>query len=112
MALTACSTAAGGTTSPVGGNRVIQVAAAENFWGSIAAQIGGRHAHVVSIITSPTADPHTYEPTAADARTLAQSQVVIENGIVYDPSVAHPLANRSGQAVLDAGTAVAVPVGG
>ena len=112
MALTACSTAAGGTTSPVGGNRVIQVAAAEDFWGSIAAQIGGRHAHVISIITSPTADPHIYEPTAADARTLAQAQVVLENGVGYDPWVARQLATNGGQAVLDVGQVVRVPAGG
>jgi zinc/manganese transport system substrate-binding protein len=112
MAVAACSTGAGGATWATGGSRVIQVAAAENFWGSIAAQIGGRHAHVVSIITSPTADPHIYEPTAADARTIAQSQVVIENGIGYDPWVARLLAAGSGPAVLDVGKVVGVPAGG
>ena len=112
IAVTACSATAGGAASPTGGTRVVQVAAAENFWGSIAAQIGGRHAHVVSIITSPTADPHIYEPTAADARTLTQAQVVIENGIGYDPWVARQLATNSGQAVLDVGKVVGVPAGG
>ncbi len=91
---------------------MIQVAAAEDFWGSIAAQIGGRHAHVISIITSPTADPHIYEPTAADARTLAQAQVVLENGVGYDPWVARQLATNGGQAVLDVGQVVRVPAGG
>ena len=112
MAVTACSAAADGTTSPVRGKRVIQVAAAENFWGSIAAQIGGRHAHVINIITSPTADPHIYEPTAADARTLAQAEVVIENGVGYDPWVARQLATNGGQVVLDVGLVVRVPAGG
>jgi zinc/manganese transport system substrate-binding protein len=112
MAVTACSAAADGTTSPVRGKRVIQVAAAENFWGSIAAQIGGRHAHVINIITSPTADPHIYEPTAADARTLAQAEVVIENGVGYDPWVARQLATNGGQVVLDVGQVVHVPAGG
>ena len=59
---------------------MIQVAAAENFWGSIAAQVGGRHVHVVSIITNPNTDPHSYEPTAVDARIFAGAQLVIENG--------------------------------
>jgi len=111
IAVTACSTAAGGVTS-ARGSHVVLVAAAENFWGSIAAQIGGRHAHVVSIITSPTADPHIYEPTAADARTIAQSQVVIDNGIGYDPWVARLLATGSGQTVLDVGNVVGVSAGG
>lgn len=112
IAATACSTAAGGATSGAGSSRVIQVVAAENFWGSIAAQVGGRHARVVSIITSPTADPHVYEPTAADARTIVQSQLVIENGVGYDPWAARMLATSSGQTVLDVGEVVGVSVGG
>ena len=72
--------AAGGATSP----RVVHVVAAENFWGSVAAQLGGRHARVTSLITSPTADPHLFETDAANAATLAQAQVVIENGAGYD----------------------------
>jgi len=63
----------------------IQIVAAENFWGSIAAQLGGKHVHVTSVITSPATDPHDYEPTAADARTIAGAQMVVENGVGYDP---------------------------
>ena len=48
----------------------IQVAAAENFWGSIAAQLGGSKVSVQSIIVNPNTDPHAYEPTASDARTI------------------------------------------
>ncbi|MCW2527676.1 MAG: putative cation transporter, periplasmic cation-binding protein, partial [Pseudonocardiales bacterium] len=64
---------------------VLHVVAAENFWGSIAAQIGGARVEVVSIIDSPDADPHDYEPTAADARTVDQADIAIGNGIGYDP---------------------------
>jgi zinc/manganese transport system substrate-binding protein len=93
-------------------DRVVEVTAAENFWGSIAAQIGGDHAHVVSIITNPNTDPHAYEPTAADARTLARSQLVIENGIGYDPWVPKLLgADQGNQTVLDVGTLLGVPDG-
>jgi zinc/manganese transport system substrate-binding protein len=59
--------------------------AAENFWGSIAAQVGGSHVYVTSIIADPNVDPHSYEPTAADARTIANAQYVIVNGAGYDP---------------------------
>ena len=38
-----------------------------------------------SIITNPDTDPHDYEPTAADARAIAAAQLVIVNGIGYDP---------------------------
>ena len=38
-----------------------------------------------SVITNPATDPHDYEPTAVDARTIAGAQMVIVNGIGYDP---------------------------
>src|SRR5947209_20578718 len=58
----------------------LQVVAAENFWGSIASQLGGERVHVSSVITSPATDPHDYEPTAADARTMAGAKLAIVNG--------------------------------
>ena len=91
----------------------MQVVAAENFWGSIAGQLGGTHAHVVSIITNPDTDPHDYEPTAADARTVAGAQLVIENGIGYDPWVQRFLAANGGHpTVLNVGDLVGVADGG
>jgi zinc/manganese transport system substrate-binding protein len=63
---------------------VVPVVAAENFWGSMAAQIGGRDATVTSLITNPTADPHLFQTNALDAARLAQAQVGIENGAGYD----------------------------
>ena len=88
--------------------------AAENFWGSIATQLGGSKVDVQSIITNPDTDPHDYDPSAADARTLAGAAVVIENGIGYDPWVAKLLAsnNATGQHVINVGTLVGVADGG
>lgn len=83
LTLAACGTTF--QTSASGGSGPVQVVAAENFWGSIAAQVGGSHVHVTSIIVDPNADPHSYEPTAADARTVASAQYVIVNGAGYDP---------------------------
>jgi len=94
--------------------RVVQVVAAENFWGSIAAQLGGDRVHVTSVITSPATDPHDYEPTAADARTMAGTQLAIVNGIGYDPwadklLAANPVKNR---VVLNVGTLLGIAPGG
>jgi zinc/manganese transport system substrate-binding protein len=63
---------------------VVRVVAGENFWGNIAAQIGGRHVRVTSILTSPAADPHLYESDVANAVAVAQAGLVIENGAGYD----------------------------
>lgn len=83
----------------------VRVVAAENFWGSIASQIAGVHADVQSIITNPAQDPHSYEPSTNDARTLATAQLAIVDGIGYDPWATRLLdANPgSGRIVLTVG---------
>ena len=88
VALAGCSTTPAATgaaaTSSPGGSPVITVVAAENFWGSLAEQLGGTHVKVTSIINNPDADPHDYEPTAADGREIAAAQLAIVNGVGYD----------------------------
>ncbi|WP_234544499.1 metal ABC transporter solute-binding protein, Zn/Mn family [Streptomyces shenzhenensis] len=118
---TACSTSssnnAGNTaaTSNSGGSgKTIQVVAAENFWGSIASQLGGSHVKVTSIITNPNTDPHDHEPTAADARTVAGAQYAIVNGIGYDAWADKLLAANpgSGRTELKVGDLVGIKPGG
>src|SRR5215831_5574389 len=106
-----CSTARSDIS---GSSRVIRVAAAENFWGSVASQLGGKHAQVSSIITNPNTDPHSYEPTAADARTIASARLVIENGAGYDPWVGRLVAADQGQRllILNVAGALGVAAGG
>src|SRR5437879_13544920 len=60
--------------------RPIRVVAAENVWGSIAAQLGGDHVTVTSVVSDPSADPHEYESSSADARAFAKADYVILNG--------------------------------
>jgi len=67
-----------------GSGRVLQVVAAENFWGSIVSQIGGTHTQVLSIVSDPNADPHEYESNSTDARAVSTADYVIENGAGYD----------------------------
>jgi len=105
-----CATAA---SSPAPGAPV-RVVAAENFWGSIAAQIGGSKAAVRSVISKPGTDPHDYEPTPADARLFARAQLVLVNGVGYDPWAgkllsANPVGSRI---VIDVGELVGVEAGG
>jgi zinc/manganese transport system substrate-binding protein len=83
----------------------LQVVAAENFWGSIASQLGGEKVSVQSIIVNPNTDPHSYEPNAADGVALAKSQIAIVNGIGYDAWASKLIdANpSSSRAVLNVG---------
>jgi zinc/manganese transport system substrate-binding protein len=86
----------------------------ENFWGSIAGQLGGSHVKVTSIISNPDTDPHDYEPTAADARTVAGAQYAIVNGIGYDAWADKLLAAgpSDGRSELKVGDLVGVKPGG
>jgi len=94
---------AGSADGPSSGE--LQVVAAENFWGSIATQLGGSKVEVQSIIVNPNTDPHSYEPTASDGVALAKSQMAIVNGIGYDAWASKLLAANpsSSRKVLDVG---------
>jgi zinc/manganese transport system substrate-binding protein len=66
------------------GTGTLEVVAAENVYGNIAAQIGGHRVSVTSLLTSPSADPHLFEPGAAAGLALARARVVLQNGLGYD----------------------------
>lgn len=63
----------------------LRIVAAENFYGDIARQIGGRHVVVSSILRNPDADPHLFEASPSVARDLTAARIVIANGVDYDP---------------------------
>jgi zinc/manganese transport system substrate-binding protein len=90
------------------------VVAAENFWGSIARQLGGTHVTETSIITNPDTDPHSYEATPGDAKLISGARLFVQNGIGYDTSWAPGLvqANPSaGRDVLTVGDVVGLKDG-
>lgn len=84
-AMAVFASAACSSTGGASGSAAIDVVAAESFWGSIASQLGGTHARVRTIVKDPTADPHDYESTSADARAVATADEVVVNGAGYDP---------------------------
>ena len=83
---------------------VVRVVAGENFWGNIAAQIGGRYVRVTSILTDPAADPHLYESDVANAVAVAEAGLVVENGAGYDDFLSQLLGatRHSGRVVVSA----------
>jgi zinc/manganese transport system substrate-binding protein len=94
-----------GAPRPAAGSAGFHVVAAENFWGSIAAQLAGDRASVTSIVVNPDTDPHSYEPTAQDARTMAGASMAIVNGVGYDSWAPRLLqaSPLSGRIVLNVG---------
>jgi zinc/manganese transport system substrate-binding protein len=110
LVLAACGGGDGNSAAATGKLRVV---AAENFWGSIASQLGGSKVSVQSIIVNPDTDPHSYEPTAGDARTLAGAKLAIVNGIGYDEWASHLLSANpvSGRTTLEVGTLLGLQEG-
>jgi zinc/manganese transport system substrate-binding protein len=83
VVLALAASACGGST-PTAQTGPIKVVAGQNFWGSIATQLGGSMASVQSVVTNPNADPHEYESNTNDARAVADAGFVILNGAGYD----------------------------
>lgn len=116
LAGSGCGQTVGAGGSPGGGGAGtgrLQVVAAENVWGSIAAQLGGEKVAVTSIVANPAADPHSYEPTASDGIALARSQLAIVNGVGYDPWASRLLAANpsTSRMTLDVGRLLGLRTG-
>jgi zinc/manganese transport system substrate-binding protein len=63
----------------------LNVVAAENFYGDVAAQIGGDLVDVSSIMNNPDQDPHLFETSPSVVRQVSAAHIVIFNGANYDP---------------------------
>jgi zinc/manganese transport system substrate-binding protein len=73
-----------GATSGQPAKDTIAVVAAENQYGDVAAQIGGKDVSVTSVESNPNTDPHTYEVSPSIAQQVGAALVVIQNGVGYD----------------------------
>ena len=86
----------------------IALVAAENFYGSVAQQIGGDRVSVTSIMSNPDQDPHLFEVSPGIIRQIAAAQIVVYNGADYDPWIEKLLTvtPRPGRAVIVAAALV------
>jgi zinc/manganese transport system substrate-binding protein len=65
----------------------VSIVAAENFYGDVARQIGGPSVQVTSVLRNPDTDPHLFEASPSVARAISGAQIVVYNGVGYDPWV-------------------------
>jgi zinc/manganese transport system substrate-binding protein len=93
---------------------VIDVVAAENFWGSLVSQLGGKYVNVTSIVTDPNTDPHEYQANDSDAKAITNAQYIICNNVGYDTWATGLIAadGDTGQTVLNIGNMLGVSVTG
>jgi zinc/manganese transport system substrate-binding protein len=63
----------------------LKILAAENVYGVVAASIAGPAADVSSVLSNPAQDPHDFEASAEVAREVASADIVVVNGVDFDP---------------------------
>ncbi|BCN62249.1 putative ABC transporter solute binding protein [Prescottella equi] len=95
LTLTACG------TSPDSDGE-IRVVASTNVWGSVAQAVAGDRLEVTSIVTEPSADPHSYEASPADAAKITDASLVVLNGGGYDQFVEDVLKSAGDKPAVDA----------
>lgn len=77
-----------------------EIVASTNVYGSLAEIVAGEHGSVESVIDDPSADPHSFEASPADAAKITQADLVVYNGAGYDEFVDQALENASDIATL------------
>jgi zinc/manganese transport system substrate-binding protein len=75
----------------------VHIVAAENFYGDVARQIGGKDVSVTSILRNPDEDPHLFEVSPSVGRDVSAANIVIYSGIGYDPWMASLLGAAAGE---------------
>jgi zinc/manganese transport system substrate-binding protein len=83
---------------------VVPVVASTNVYGDIVERIGADKVRVVSIISDPAQDPHSYEASTRNQLELSKAKVVVENGGGYDDFIGRMLrsAENASADVIDA----------
>lgn len=77
----------------------LHVLATETFLGDITQNVAGSRIKIETLLP-PTVDPHEFQPTPQDAIKIAQSQVLIVNGLGYEAWLTKTLENSGGMVVV------------
>jgi zinc/manganese transport system substrate-binding protein len=99
VSLSGCATAPQRDAERTGPPAVV---ASTDVWGSVARAVAGDDANVSSIITSASADPHSFDASPSDAAAISDASIVVFNGGGYDPWVQAVLDNHPGVTAIDA----------
>ncbi len=75
------------------------ILASTSFLADIARNVAGNRMQVESLLPIGT-DPHTYQPTPRDTVTIAESRVLIINGVEYEHFIESLLENAGGERII------------
>lgn len=86
VSVAACGGSDDGTpvASSSGSAESLDVVASTNVWGDIVSTIGGDRVTVTSLISDPSADPHSFEANTRTQLAVSRADLIVENGGGYD----------------------------
>ncbi|NWG19278.1 MAG: zinc ABC transporter substrate-binding protein [Chloroflexi bacterium] len=99
LMLAGCGGSQPAPAMPAGGTTPLKVIAAESFLADIAQNVAGDRLVIDSLIPTGV-DPHGFEPTPADVRKVAESDVLIVNGAGFEAFLSKLLANAGGERLV------------
>jgi ABC-type Zn uptake system ZnuABC Zn-binding protein ZnuA len=102
LVLTSCGFA------PEAGSNTLTVLASTSFLADIAQNVAGDRIQVDSLLPVGS-DPHAYQPVPADVTKIAESDLLILNGIEYEHFIESLLENAGGERVVVEATAGLTP---
>ena len=101
LALAGCGSAASGAGRG-GGDAALSVIASTDIWGSVVETVAGDAVEVSTLIDDPSADPHSYESTPADAAAVTDADLVVFNGGGYDEFMTEILGTLDAKRTVNA----------
>src|SRR5260221_10961705 len=87
------------TVNPFAQTNQIKFFATKIFLGDIAQNVAGERIKVETLLPA-TVDPHEFQPTPQDAIKIADSQVLIVNGLGYETWLSKTLADTGGKRLV------------
>ncbi|UGT40064.1 zinc ABC transporter substrate-binding protein [Nocardia yamanashiensis] len=77
----------------------LTVLASTNVWGDIAKTVAGSDAKVESLISDPSADPHSHEVSPLEATKIQDAALVVYNGGGYDEFIDKAISGKNKKTV-------------
>jgi zinc/manganese transport system substrate-binding protein len=78
------ATGSGASSSSNSATAPISVVTSTNVWGDVVSQVGGQDLRVRPLVTDPSADPHSFEPSAQAQLAVSKAELIVKNGGGYD----------------------------
>ncbi|MFQ5859366.1 MAG: metal ABC transporter solute-binding protein, Zn/Mn family [Anaerolineae bacterium] len=85
------------SAAPLGGDEKLRVVATTNIVADVVANVGGDRIELKGLLPVG-ADPHAYEPTPQDLRTVADAHVIFANGVGLEAFLDEMIRNAGGDA--------------